>query len=145
MSIIFNPIECIFEFERASQSSSGVIAVQTPKLIQTFNTTFDTLEDDLLRVDGDNSVIKIDSNNFTEIPNGIFGIGYNKPSTGTIDVLFVGINDGYIGLTPGLPVFVGEDGAPSHSVPGSGMVQQIGFAISSNEIFFNLMQAIRKS
>jgi hypothetical protein len=109
-----------------------------PKLLATFDTDVGTSVLDMVVVSGDNEVTKITDNTSLEIPNGIFGFGYNKPSSTTIEVLFIGIIGGYSGFTTGLPLFVGTDGAPTHSIPATGVVQMIGFAVSSSEIFVDI-------
>jgi hypothetical protein len=124
---------------------TGIVAASAPRLIKTFTTDLTTQPGDLVRVNGNNTVTVIADNSSGEVPNGIFGVGYSKPTTTSIEVLFCGINGGYSGLTAGAPVFISVMGVPTHTVPTTGMVQQIGFAVSSSEIFFNLMQALRRS
>jgi len=119
-------------------------ASSAPKLLVTFTTDAGTLVGDLLVVTGDNTVEKISDNFSTTIPNGIFGIGYFKPTVTTIQVIFIGIVDGYAGFTTGFPLFVSTTGTPTHTPPTTGIVQQIGFAVSSTELFVTLMQAIRR-
>jgi hypothetical protein len=109
------------------------------KLIETFNTDVATAVGNLVRVTGANTVTKIVSNSFGQIPNGVFGVVISKPSTVLAQVLFSGIMGGYAGFTTGSPLFVSTGGVPSHSIPAAGVVQQIGFAISSTEFFIHLM------
>lgn len=116
-----------------------------PKLTQIFNTDVGTAVSDLVAVNGTNTVTKITDNTAATIPNGVFGVGFNKPNTTQLEVMFVGVGAGYSGLTAGAPVFVSTLGVPTHTIPATGMVQQIGFAISASEIFFNLMQPMRRS
>lgn len=120
-------------------------AASAPKLIAQFNTDVGTAVGDLVRVNGVNTVTKITTNSSATIPNGIFGIGYNKPSPILIDVIFIGIMTGYAGFTTGNPLFVSTLGVPTHTVPSTGMVQQIGFAISSTDLFLQMMQPLRRS
>jgi hypothetical protein len=128
----------------ASTGGSGV-ATQAPKLIATFNTDIGTQAGDLVVVNGNNTVTKITDNSPATMPNGIFGVGFNKPSSFTIEVIFIGIKNGFAGLSTGIPLFVSTSGVPTHTVPTTGMVQQIGFAVSATEIFFQLMQPMRRS
>jgi len=123
----------------------GPPAITVPKLVITFNTDVGTLATHLLRVSGDNTVVQITDNLSTTIPNGIFGVGYSKPSTLQIDVLFSGVMGGYSGFTIGNPLFISTSGIPTHTVPTTGMVQQIGFAISATEFFVSIMQPMRRS
>jgi hypothetical protein len=118
--------------------------VSAPKLTQIFNTDVSTVVSDFVYLNGTNTVTKVTDNLSATIPNGIFGVGFSKPNPTQIEVMFVGVGAGYSGLTPGLPVFVSTSGSPTHTPPTTGMVQQIGFAISASEIFFNLMQAMRR-
>lgn len=116
-----------------------------PRLSLVFDTDIATQPGDLVKVNGNNTVTVIADNSSGEVPNGIFGVGYSKPTTTSIEVLFCGIGGGYSGLTAGSPVFIDITGAPTHSVPATGMIQQIGFAISATEIFFNFKAPLRRA
>lgn len=114
---------------------TGGAATQAPKLIVTFDTDVSTAVGDLVKVTGLDFVSRITDNLEATIPNGIFGVVTGKPTTNTAQIIFVGIQGGYSGLTTGLPVFVQTDGTAGHLIPTSGIVQQIGFAVSTTEIF----------
>ena len=120
------------------------VITSAPKLTQIFNTDAGTAVSDFVYVSGTNTVTKVTDNLTATIPNGIFGVGFDKPNPTQIEVMFVGVGAGYFGLTAGLPVFVSTTGTPTHTPPATVMVQQIGFAISTTEIFFNLMQPLRR-
>jgi len=124
---------------------TGGVASQAPKLIETFDTDVGTLAGDFVKVSGVNAVTKVSDNLIATIPNGIFGIGLSKPSPLQIEVIFIGIMGGYAGLTAGLPLFVSPTGTPTHTAPTSGIVQQIGFAISADQLFLQIGQCIRRS
>lgn len=124
---------------------AGPVAVTVPRLTQEFDTDVGTVAGDLVYINGANTVTKITTNASATIPSGMFGVGYFKPTATRIEVMFVGIGSGYVGLTAGGPVWISTSGVPTHTAPATGMVQQIGFAISATEIFFNLMQPIRRS
>lgn len=124
---------------------AGPTPVAVPSLVKTFNTDALTLAGHLLMVNGTNSVTQITDNLSATIPNGIFGVGLSKPSTLQIDVTFIGIVGGYVGFTVGNPLFISTGGVPTHTVPATGMVQQIGFAVSTTEIFVQIMQPMRRS
>lgn len=128
-----------------TDSISVLPSGSAPRLIAQFNTDVGTVVGDLVRVNGVSTVTKITDNLAATIPNGVFGVAYNKPSATLVDVLFAGIIGGYGGFTTGNPLFVSTGGAPTHTVPTTGMVQQIGFAISATEFFINLMQPMRRS
>jgi len=130
-------------FKRAD--TGGGVASEAPKLIATFNTSVGTAVGDLLKVTGPSMVDTIPDNSHAEIPNGIFGVAFDKPTATTVDVIFIGALGGYSSLTTGAAIFVDLDGTPTHTVPLTGMVQQIGFAISTTEIFFSFQQAMRRS
>lgn len=121
---------------------TGGAATQAPKLIEQFDTDAGTLVGDPVRVIGTDTVQKIDDNLATTIPSGIFGVVTSKPSSILANVLFIGIQGGYSGLTPGLPVWVQEDGSVSNGQPATGVLQQVGFAITTTSIFFNLSTPI---
>lgn len=116
-----------------------------PKLVATFSTDVGTLATHLVRVNGNNSVTRITDNLSSTIPNGVFGVGLSKPSSLQIEVTFTGIVGGFSGFTAGLPLFISTLGVPTHTPPTTGMVQQIGFAVSATELFVNLMQPMRRS
>jgi len=124
---------------------AGPTPVSVPKLVATFNTDVGTLATHLLRVNGDNTVTQITDNLAATIPNGVFGVGLSKPSALQIDVVFTGIVGGYSGFTIGSPLFISTLGVPTHTPPATGMVQQIGFAVSATELFVSLMQPMRRS
>jgi hypothetical protein len=119
-------------------------ATSAPRLIATFDTDVGTAVGDIVTVNGTNSVTKIGSNSSVVIPNGIFGVAYYKPTAITVEVIFIGIVGGYVGLSAGEPVFVSTAGLPTHTVPTTGMVQQIGFAVSTTEFFLQMMQPMRR-
>lgn len=124
---------------------AGPTPTAVPALVKTFNTDATTLAGHLLKINGNNSVTKITDNLSTTIPNGVFGIGLSKPSLLQIDVTFIGIVPLYSGLTIGVPYFIHTDGTPTTTPPASGMVQQIGFAVSTTELFIQLMQPMRRN
>lgn len=124
---------------------TGPTPVAVPKLVATFNTDVGTLAGHLVRVNGDNTVTQITDNSAATIPNGIFGVGLSKPSALQLDTIFTGIMGSYAGFTIGLPLFVSTLGVPTHTTPTTGMVQQIGFAISATEMFVHLLQPMRRS
>lgn len=124
---------------------AGPTPISVPKLVATFNTDVGTLATHLLRVNGDNTVTQITDNASGTIPNGVFGVGLSKPSALQIDVVFTGIVGGYSGFTIGSPLFISTLGVPTHTPPTTGMVQQIGFAVSATELFVSLMQPMRRS
>ena len=128
---------------RIGRSGGGGVATSAPKLIATLSTDVGTAVGDMVILNGTNSVTKITSNSFAAIPNGIFGVVTNKPSTIIAEVLFVGIQGGYTGLTAGNSVFINTSGAFTHTPPVTGMLQQVGFAVSTTEIFVNIQQALR--
>jgi len=120
-------------------------ATRSPKTIITFDSDAFTDPGDFVKVNGANSVTAIADNSVTEMPNGIFGVCFSKPTSVLAEVIFVGVMDGYSGLTIGQPVFVDTSGLPTQTPPITGMSQQIGFAVSSTEIFLYLGQAMRRS
>lgn len=110
-----------------------------PKLVETFTTDVGTAVRDLVRVNGSNTVTKINDNLAATIPNGAFGVVINKPNPTTAEVLFTGIITGYAGFTTGSPLFISTGGIPTHTVPTTGVVQQIGFAVNTTDFFVHLM------
>lgn len=133
------------EFDAIRKPQSAVAATQAPKLIATFNTDVGTDVGDFVRVNGNNTVTAIVDNSHAEIPNGVFGICYSKPSSLIAEVLFMGIMPGFTGLTIGQPVFIDTFGMATHTPPSTGISQEIGFAVSATEIFIYLKVAMRKT
>jgi hypothetical protein len=124
---------------------AGPSSTTSLRVTSTFTTDVGTNVKDLVKVSGVSSVTKITDNSTASIPNGIFGLGYQKPSPTQIEVIFLGILGGFSGFTTGSPLFISTLGTLTHLVPASGMVQQVGFAISTTEIFINLMQPMRRA
>lgn len=124
---------------------TGGAATQAPKLIVPFDTDVSTVIGDLVRVTGTDFVSTITNNNEVTIPNGIFGVVTGKPTTTTAQIIFLGVQGGYTGFTTGLPLFVQTNGKPGHTVPNTGIVQQIGFAVSSTEMFIYLSGAAERT
>lgn len=122
-----------------------VIATQAPKLIVTFASDELTNAGSFVKVNAINSVTAITSNSFEEIPNGIFGVCFSKPTSILAQVMYIGVISGYSGLTVGAPVFVDTNGLPTQTVPLSGIVQQVGFSVSATEIFIYPQQPMRRS
>lgn len=123
----------------------GPTPTAVPRVIATFNTDTGTAVLDLVRINGDNTVTKISDNLSTTIPHGIVGIVYYKPTTLLAEIITMGMIGGYAGLTIGQPLFISVAGIPTHTPPTTGTVQQIGLAMSSTEIFVNIMQPMRRS
>jgi hypothetical protein len=124
---------------------AGPSPTTVPKLVVTFDTDIATLATHLVRVTAANTVQRITDNASATIPNGVFGVGLSKPSVLQIDVTFTGIVGGFAGFTVGSPLFISTSGIPTHTPPATGMVQQIGFAVSTSELFVQLMQPMRRS
>lgn len=130
----------------ALTAGTADFAEQAAKLTEQFDTDALTLPGHLVRVIGTNTVEKITDNTALTIPNGIFGVVLSKPSATRAVVSFIGIMGGYSGFTPGLPLFVSTSGVPTHGPPPSaGMVQEIGFAISTTQFFLQKGAAYRRS
>jgi hypothetical protein len=125
-----------------SGGGGGGVATQAPKLIVTFDTDTSTQVKDLVYVAGQSFVSKIPNNSSLIIPNGVFGVCITKPSATQAEILFLGIVGGFSSLTIGVPVFVSALGVPVQTIPTTGLIQQIGFAVSATEIFFNIMSPI---
>ena len=133
------------EFDSIPKPTDAVPATEAPKLIATFVTDLVTDVGDFVKVAGTNYVTAIVDNSVDEMPNGVFGVCFSKPSSLTANILFTGIMPGFSGLNIGQPLFIDTFGMPTHTPPLTGVSQQIGFAISSTEIFINLMQPMRRS
>lgn len=120
-------------------------SLTTPRVVATFTTDAGTAIGDLVRVNGVTTVTKITDNLTATIPNGVFGIVYAKPNATTANVIFMGIISGYAGFTTGSALFISTAGVPTHTPPATGMVQQIGHAVSTGSFFVQLMQPMRRS
>ena len=124
----------------------GGSSADAPKLIETFSCDAGTAVGDIVIADSTSgTVLKIADNLSSTIPNGIFGVVFAKPSSTTASVLFSGIIDAYSGFTVGLPIFVHTDGTPTQTIPTTGILQQIGFAVSSTSFFVQLLLPLELS
>jgi len=124
---------------------AGPAATTVPTVTKVFTTDLGTAAKDLVYINAANTVTKVTSNSAGVIPHGIFGIGIVKPTTLSIEVLFMGTVSGYAGFTPGQPLFVSTSGTLTHTVPTTGMVQRVGWAISATEIFVQLTAPYRRA
>lgn len=167
MSIIFNPFNTgqTVSDEDAQDAVGGIVldtpslnltyddaapsiygdVLQAPSVVRIFTTDAGTVSGDLVTINGSNTVTAITSNSSATIPHGIFGVVISKPTSLTAEILFLGGLNGYSGLTIGSAVFISLTGTPTHAVPATGMIQQIGFAISATEIFFNFKAPLRRA
>jgi hypothetical protein len=109
-----------------------------------FTSDAGTVAGDLVRVNAANTVTKITDNVSATIPHGVFGVCYSKPTATSAEVIFGGVIGSYAGFTTGSALFVSALGVPTHVPPTTGMVQQIGFAVSTTEMLVNLLQPIRR-
>ena len=122
----------------------GPSATTVPRLTDVFDTDLATAVGDLVVVSGTNFVSTIADNANLTIPFGIFGLALSKPTTTTVEVIFMGLIAGFVGFTPGQPLFVSTSGVPTHTKPVTGTVQQIGFATRTNEFFLQIRQHMRQ-
>ena len=127
------------------QGPPGPVTTALGSVTLTFNTDLVTQPLDMVYVNGNMTVTKIISNSPVYVPNGIFGIGINKPTTTTIEVLFTGIVSGYSGFTVGLPLFMSVVGTPTHFPPATGVLQQIGRAVGSGDMFVQILQPFKRA
>lgn len=134
MGYRYNPFTGNLDYVNSGASTSA------PKLTALFDCDIGVAEGDLVVVNGANTITNIMDNTISSIPNGIFGVVYQKPTTTSAYVMFLGIKDGYSGLTVGSALYISTLGEPTHTVPLTGIVQQIGFAVSSSSFFVQLMQ-----
>lgn len=127
------------------QGPAGPSSVSVPAVTMVYNTDLITQPGDLVYINSSMTVTKLTSNSALIVPNGIFGVGYSKPTTTTIEVMFTGIMTGYSGFTPGLPLFIGTTGVPTHFAPMSGVSQQIGRAVTTTDMFVQMMQPMKRA
>lgn len=92
-----------------------------------------------------NLVDEVTSNSALSVPHGILGLCFSKPTSITCEVLLVGKVTGLSGLTVGQALYLQTDGSIAHAIPSTGVVQQIGIAISSTQFILNIQQALRRS
>lgn len=123
----------------------GPASEAAQRILADFNTDAGTFAGDPVRINASETVTALTSNTAAQIPNGAFGVCYDKSSAVLCRVLLVGRLTGYSGLTIGSPIFIHTDGSLTHSVPNTGTVQQIGFAVSVTDIFFNFLQPMRRA
>lgn len=124
---------------------TGPSATSVPIVSKVFTTDVGTAAGDLLVINGANTVTKIADNSAATIPQGIFGVGLTKPTTTSIEVVFMGIVGVYGGFTTGGALFISTGGGLTHTAPTTGMVQRVGWAISATELFVQLMAPMRRA
>lgn len=120
----------------SSSSEITINSVSVPRLSVVFNTDLSTAVNDLVVVTGSNFVSTIADNTAATISNGIFGLVRTKPTSTTAEVMFIGVQGGFSGFTPGTPMFVQTDGSAGEGQPVTGVLQQIGFSVTTTEFFF---------
>lgn len=122
----------------AGASSSGSI-------VNNFTSDSGTPVRSFVMINGTSEVTVIPDNAVATIPNGIFGVVSSKPTGTSADVVTMGIVTGYSALVVGEPIFVATDGSPTQTPPTTGIIQQVGWAISSTSIFVNILQPLATS
>jgi hypothetical protein len=115
-----------------------------PAELLEFDTDLSTQPGDPVVVSGSNFVTKLTSNSITEMPNGIFAFGYSKPTPTRLKVVLSGKLDILSSLTVGAPHFISTTGGLTLTPPSTGMVQQVGFAVTATTLIVNLMQPMRR-
>lgn len=93
----------------------------------------------------DETVDVIDSNTIPQIPFGVFGMIFEKPTPTKCNVLLRGPIGGFTGLVRGSTLFVGTDGKPTSIAPLTGVVQRLGTAISATKIIYDPTSPYRRS
>jgi hypothetical protein len=109
------------------------------------STNVGTVATDLLYLTAANFVSKIPDNAAITIPHGIFGVALSKPTSTTVEVVCLGTVGGFSGLTAGTAQFISTSGGLTATPPSTGTVQRIGWALSTTELFVQLMQPMRRS
>ena len=100
---------------------------------------------DIVKKDtGASQYVLVTSNTAAHIPTGVFGIVDTVTTPGVGDILLFGIKGGYTGFVEGDALYVQTDGTVGNTVPVTGIVQNIGTAISTTEIFFNKVSINRR-
>lgn len=124
---------------------TNTLASEANSVINNFICDNSVVVGDLLTMDPiANHLVTVTNNAIATIPNGIFGVCHAKPTAGTADVLTMGIFTGVTGLSAAQPVFVSTTGTVTHTIPSTGVVQQIGFSKSATSYFINLLTPIHR-
>lgn len=110
-------------------------AVQSTRVVLTFDCDVSLAVGDIVRQDDtlDDKVVTCTDN--TNVKPAI-GVAINKPTTTSVEVLTLGVDDGYSGLTIGGKVFLATDGTYTQTKPATGYLQTLGLAAASDRIFF---------
>lgn len=93
----------------------------------------------------DETVEVIQSNSIPQIPFGVFGMIFEKPTPTKCNVLLRGPMGGFTGLIRGTTLFVDTDGKPTATAPMSGVIQKLGMAVSATKIVYDPTSPYRKS
>lgn len=118
--------------------SSGTVSTENV-VLKNLNCEASVNTLDILRFDG--SLLK-SVTNANQISKGVAGVCISKASPLVCDLLILGKISGFVGLTPGAALFLGQLGGFSNLPPTSGFIQFLGFAIDSNNILFSPKLAI---
>ena len=108
---------------------------QASRVVLTFDCLASVSVKDVVYQDSVTDTFVNESVNNTETQPSI-GTVISKPTTTTCNVLILGLEDGYSGLTIGAKVFLGASGGTASSFPASGYIQTLGIAVSATQIYF---------
>lgn len=100
---------------------------------------------DFVRVTGPNLVNKITENSIAQMPQGVFALAAVMPTPTLAKLQVFGLTSIFSGLTTGAAYFISTTGTLTAVPPSTGMVQQVGIALSPTKLLINFMQPMRRS
>lgn len=126
-------LTCITTLPRQQSTEEAESAT---RIVLTFDCEITAAVGDVVyQKDGDDTFVLVNVNN-TQVKASI-GVIIEKGVGGiTCDVLVLGIEDGFSGLSIGDKVWLSGSGTPTSTKPGTGYLQNLGTAVSATQIYF---------
>lgn len=105
------------------------------RIVLTFDCEVTAAVGDIVYQDAGTPTKVIVNSDNTEVQPSV-GTIITKLTTTTCEVLVLGIDSGYTGLSIGAKVFLSGSGTTTSTKPATGYVQTLGVAVSTTDIFF---------
>lgn len=109
---------------------------QASRIVLTFDCEATAAIGDIVYQDALNDTKALVNTDNTETQPSI-GVIIGKPTTTTCQVLVLGIENGFSGLSIGNKIFLDTDGTPTSTKPATGYIQTLGIAVSATQIYFS--------
>lgn len=111
------------------------IASKASRVVLEFTCAASVAINDLVYQDSVNQSTAVECTDNTTVQPTI-GVVIDKPTTTSCEVLVLGIQEGYTGLSIGSKIYLDTDGTVTTTKPSSGYMQVLGTAVATDTIFF---------